>query len=97
MNKLIILPPAARYIKKIRNKSLKNEFQKAIDEILMNPYIGTLKTGDLAGIYCYKILNNCRMAFPAARPATRRPARLVIFFGLPLESAEKLPGRQAAL
>ncbi len=55
MNKLIILPPAARYIKKIRNKSLKNEFQKAIDEILMNPYIGTLKTGDLAGIYCYKI------------------------------------------
>ena len=55
MNELIVLPPAAKYIKKIRNKSLKKEFQNAIDNILSNPYAGTQKTGDLKGVYCYDI------------------------------------------
>ena len=53
MNELITLPPAAKYINKIKNKSLKKEFQNAIDDILRDPYTGTLKTGDLAGVYCY--------------------------------------------
>ncbi len=40
MYKLIILPPAARFLKKLKEKPLKIAFQKAVDEILKNPYIG---------------------------------------------------------
>jgi len=58
VNELIILLPAAKYIKKIKNKSLKKEFQNAIDDILRDPYTGTLKTGDLAGVYCYNIYHD---------------------------------------
>lgn len=58
MNELIILPPAAKYIKKIKDKSLKKAFQNAIDDILTDPYTGTLKAGDLAGVYCYDIYFN---------------------------------------
>ena len=52
MRKLIILPPAARFLKKIKEKPLKSAFQKAIDDIIQNPYIGDPKTGDLSGVYC---------------------------------------------
>lgn len=58
MHKLIILPPTARYLKKLKDKSLKAAFQKAVDEILSDPYIGELKTGDLSGVYCYDIYYN---------------------------------------
>lgn len=34
---------------------LKRQFLDKIEEIRLNPYIGELKTGDLAGIYCYDI------------------------------------------
>ena len=52
MRKLIILPPAAHFLKKIKEKPLKLAFQKAIDDIIQNPYIGDPKTGDLSGVYC---------------------------------------------
>ena len=52
MRKLIILPPVARFLKKIKEKPLKLAFQKAIDDIIQNPYIGDPKTGDLSGVYC---------------------------------------------
>lgn len=58
MHKLIILPPAARYLKKIKEKPLKAAFQKALDEIIKNPYAGEPKTGDLAGIFCCDIYYN---------------------------------------
>ena len=58
MAKLIILPPAARYLKKLKDKSLKNKFQAAIDQILKDPYWGEPKTGDLSGIYCCDIFHN---------------------------------------
>ncbi|BAF58214.1 MAG: type II toxin-antitoxin system RelE/ParE family toxin [Pelotomaculum sp.] len=58
MYKLIILPPAARYLKKIKEKPLKAAFQKAVDEILKDPYMGEPKTGDLAGVFCYDIYYN---------------------------------------
>ncbi|MCM8901615.1 type II toxin-antitoxin system RelE/ParE family toxin [Caldicoprobacter algeriensis] len=58
MYKLIILPPAARFLKKLKEKPLKIAFQKAVDEILKNPYIGEPKTGDLSGILCYDIYYN---------------------------------------
>ena len=58
MNNPIILPAAARFLKKIKEKALKSEFQNAIDEIIADPYIGEAKTGDLSGVYCYDIYYN---------------------------------------
>jgi mRNA-degrading endonuclease RelE of RelBE toxin-antitoxin system len=58
MYKLIFLPPATRYLKKLKEKPLKATFQKAIDEILKDPYMGEPKTGDLSGIFCYDIYYN---------------------------------------
>lgn len=42
---------ASKYFKKLKNKHLKKTFLQAINEIASNPYIGTMKQGDLAGIY----------------------------------------------
>ena len=58
MHRLIVLPAAARFIKKIKYKSLKSAFLKAIDEIIKDPYIGELKTGDLSGIFCHNLFFN---------------------------------------
>jgi mRNA-degrading endonuclease RelE of RelBE toxin-antitoxin system len=58
MYKLIILPPAARYLKKLKEKPLKAAFQKAVDEILKDPYMGEPKTGNLSGVFCYDIYYN---------------------------------------
>jgi len=58
MRKLIILPPAAHFLKKIKEKPLKSAFQKAIDDIIQNPYIGDPKTGDLSGVYCCDFFYN---------------------------------------
>lgn len=49
------LNPARRYFKKLKEKPLKKLFLEKIQEIQLNPYIGDLKTGDLAGIYCCDI------------------------------------------
>ncbi len=58
MAKLIILPPAARYLKKLNEKTLKDKFQAAIDQIQRDPYFGEPKTGDLSGVYCCDIFHN---------------------------------------
>ena len=52
MRNLRILPGAARFLKKIKEKPLKEAFRQEIDDILENPYIGEAKSGDLAGIFC---------------------------------------------
>ena len=46
---------AEKYLKKIREKALKKAFKEALEEISRDPYIGELKTGDLAGVYCLDI------------------------------------------
>ncbi|MEL7566562.1 MAG: type II toxin-antitoxin system RelE/ParE family toxin [Dehalobacterium sp.] len=58
MTKLIILPPAAHYLKKLKEKPLKDKFQATIDQILLDPYFGEPKTGDLSGIYCCDLFYN---------------------------------------
>ena len=58
MLKLIVLPPAARFLKKLKEKPLRDIFQKTVDEILIDPYIGEVKSGDLSGIYCCDIYYN---------------------------------------
>ena len=49
------LPPAAKYLTKLNDKRLKAKFQKAVDDILQDPFIGEEKTGDLKGIRCVDI------------------------------------------
>ncbi|HIZ54902.1 MAG TPA: type II toxin-antitoxin system RelE/ParE family toxin [Firmicutes bacterium] len=58
MAQLRILPPAAKFLKKLKDKKLKDLYQKAIDSILEDPFIGDAKTGDLAGIFGYDIYYN---------------------------------------
>lgn len=55
MYKLIFNSGAEKYLKKIKDKGLKNEFKKAFINIGQNPYIGQMKKGDLAGIYGYDV------------------------------------------
>ena len=52
------LPPAAKYIKKIKDKKLKLLFKEAVDKICCDHTVGEAKTGDLNGIYCYDIYYN---------------------------------------
>jgi len=47
-----------KYFKKVKEKGLKKAFQSAFEEICNNPFIGELKTGDLAGLYCYDVYYN---------------------------------------
>ena len=52
---LRFLPPAAKYLKKLKDKKLKKLYQDAIDLILENPFIAEEKMGDLKGIRSYDI------------------------------------------
>ena len=52
------LPPAAKYLKKIKDKRLKALYQEAIDQIRENHTVGEEKTDDLQGIYGYDIYYN---------------------------------------
>ena len=54
-NNLRFLPPAANYLKKLKDKKLKKLYQDAIDSILEDPLIAEEKTGDLKGIRSYDI------------------------------------------
>ena len=46
---------AERYFKKLVDKKLRAAFKSAIDKVCNNPYSGTLKVGDLKGIYGYDV------------------------------------------
>jgi mRNA interferase RelE/StbE len=51
MTNLLIMPPAAKFLKKIKDKNLKLRFQKAIDETLVDNTAGDAKRGDQAGVF----------------------------------------------
>ena len=55
MRQLVILPGAARWLKKLKDKALKDKFQREMEAILEDPSIGNAKTGDLAGVFCRDI------------------------------------------
>ena len=55
MTELRFLPPAAKFLKKLKDKRLKKLYKDAIDAIMEDPGIGSEKTGDLAGIRGYDI------------------------------------------
>ena len=52
------LPPAVKYLKKLKDKRLKKLFREAIDGIVEDYTVGEEKTGDLSGIYCLDIYYN---------------------------------------
>ena len=58
MTEVRFLPPAARFLKKIKDKRLKALFQDAVDKIRTDHTVGEAKSGDLAGIYGYDIFYN---------------------------------------
>lgn len=58
MTDVRFLPPAAKFLKKLKDKKLKSLYQETIDKIREDHTIGEPKTGDLSGIYGYDILYN---------------------------------------
>lgn len=58
MTEVRFLPPAAKFIKKLKDKKLKLLYQKAIDKIREDHTVGEAKTGDLSGVYGYDIYYN---------------------------------------
>ena len=58
MANLIILPPAEKYLKKLKDKRLKKLYQDAIDDICADPSVGDPKHGDLEGVLGYDIYYN---------------------------------------
>ena len=55
MTQVQILPPAAKFLKKLKDKKLKSLYKEAIEMICEDYSIGEEKTGDLAGMYGYDI------------------------------------------
>ena len=58
MTEVRFLPPAAKFIKKLKDKKLKMLYQKAVDKIKEDHTVGEIKTGDLSGVYGYDIYYN---------------------------------------
>lgn len=52
------LNPAERYLKKLKDKYLKQKYRDAIIKIRQDPNVGDRKSGNLAGICGYDIYHN---------------------------------------
>lgn len=55
MYQIRFMPRAEKYIKKLKEKNLKEKIKNAIYEIQRNPYIGEMKKGDLSDIYGFDV------------------------------------------
>lgn len=51
MTEVRFLPPAAKFLKKLKDKRLKVLYQEAIDRIRVDHTVGEAKVGDLSGLY----------------------------------------------
>lgn len=58
MTDVRFLPPAAKYLKKLKDKKLQQLYKEAIDKIREDHTVGEAKSGDLSGIYGYDIFYN---------------------------------------
>ena len=58
MTEVRFLPPAAKFIKKLKDKKLKMLYQEAVDKIKEDHTFGETKTGDLSGVFGYDIYYN---------------------------------------
>lgn len=77
MYDLIFLPPAARFIKKIRDKQLKSLLHQKFLEISKDPYSGERKTGDLQGVFCYDVYYN-KTNYEIAYTIKETPEKIVV-------------------
>lgn len=56
---LVTSPATEKFIKKLKDRPLKEKFREAFQEIQLNPFeVGEQKKGDLAGVYGYDIYHN---------------------------------------
>ncbi len=55
MYEILFSPVAEKFLKKIKEKALKETYKIALLKISENPYIGQAKRGDLSGIYGFDI------------------------------------------
>lgn len=58
MAEIRFMKPAARFLKKIKDKKLKELYRQALEKLAQDPTLGQEKTGDLAGIRSYDIYYN---------------------------------------
>ena len=58
MTEIRFLPPAAKFLKKLKDKKLKKLYQEAVNKIREDYTVGEAKTGDLSGVYGYDIFYN---------------------------------------
>lgn len=58
MTEVRFLPPAAKFLKKLKDKKLKMMYREAIDRIREDHTAGEAKKGDLSGVYGYDIYYN---------------------------------------
>ena len=58
MTEVRFLPPAAKFLKKLKDKRLKGLYREAIDKIREDPMVGEAKVGALSGVYGYDIYYN---------------------------------------
>ena len=58
MTEVRFLPPAAKFLKKLKDKKLKQLYKEAVDRIREDHTVGEEKTGDLQGVYGYDIYYN---------------------------------------
>lgn len=58
MTEVRFAPPAAKYLKKLKDKKLKELYREAIDKIVEDSSVGEPKKGDLTGFYGYDIFYN---------------------------------------
>ena len=58
MTDVRFLPPAAKFLKKIKDKKLKILYREAVDKIREDHTVGEAKIGDLSGVYGYDIYYN---------------------------------------
>ena len=58
MAEVLFLPPAAKYLKKLKDANLKRRYQEAIQKIRQDSTKKKKKKGDLNGIYGYDIYYN---------------------------------------
>ncbi len=77
MYEIRFMRAAEKYLKKIKDNDLKKVFQSALIEISRDPYIGELKTGDLAGIYCYDVYF-CKINYELAYRVYEEDGQMVV-------------------
>lgn len=58
MTEVRFLLPAAKFIKKLKDKKLKMLYQEAVDKVREDYTVGEAKTGALSGVYGYDIYYN---------------------------------------